>query len=450
MKQKDRRGGRPPKKRYQSEEAVAAAAAQAELQRQQKIQKQVKSLLLQSRVKTGYNVDDQKQGTNAPRQKEKIPPINTSPLSDTYSICNHLPNTLKTLDDVLTPLDDQYISKQPRASDVHIKDDLERVRFNKQMVEWFKSRLPDSHLNFMKVLASGLYGTVVLVQDNQLVQSFIKDMMHDSEFRVYGHMLLGKEEEDDCLIFPPTNSNSSSPSHLRIKDTSMALKIEFITNVEDEMNMIKENRIHRHVVGFTKQMVMHDGSTQLFSGKSFFPEFIFAGTYTNGPCNARFRVSAMSYMDKPMTLMKYLEKDNKFDALMYAMLEKEILTMWLAGFSHADLHYMNILMVEETFGDEHMYVPKVIDFGYSVAIPQVYVQRIERNWKLNWQKESYMNIANRGLLKHVRDRFKDMKFLEFNWEGSLLANLRKLYKLSPENIVDARRKLHNTTNPAPS
>jgi hypothetical protein len=238
------------------------------------------------------------------------------------------------------------------------------------------------------------------------------------------------------------------------RETQVVVKVQPLLSKAASKAAYVEDYVHRKVNDFRTVLDCRgeDGGAtvhQVWRGSRIAPAFLFgclvrAATdsfpaFSQQP--SAFRVTFMQLVEDPLTLHAYMKLYMEVDELMYVHLERCVMTMWLSGYAHCDLHTGNVMMVFDR--NVHRHVPVLIDFGYAVRLDQEVVDSLKAEWSIQWQSPDYMRIDN-AKLRHFTKVRKYMDGLHaFNWEGKLLHDIRDNFRLDPAKIVHERKQLHH-------
>lgn len=118
-------------------------------------------------------------------------------------------------------------------------------------------------------------------------------------------------------------------------------------------------------------------------------------------------------------------------ASQYANIEKAIVSLWLLGAAHADLHPGNV------FFDSKCNRTTIIDFGFGMVLPRQFVKKMEK-YDLA-EVAGNRAFYNDGLGSYMNQIQQGRGYAWYNPEGKLIRYLRGLVR-DPQNIEDARHR----------
>lgn len=227
----------------------------------------------------------------------------------------------------------------------------------------------------------------------------------------------------------------------------VALKVELLTCSHDERSTVKENLVLRHLCEARSVVECGSGDRHSFVGRPVYPAFFGGGTLPESAETRghRYRVSFMALLDQPVTMHAYLLMHYELTPYQYVLLERAVLTTWLAGVAHADLHFGNVLMVLERQDDgAWLHVPRLVDMGMAVRLAPEHVEQVRAGWARGWDSAEYLDVCPPDVRTYVLERLAAQQYSYFNWEGNLLAALRSMFGIRGEDIVSARQRLYAT------
>lgn len=126
---------------------------------------------------------------------------------------------------------------------------------------------------------------------------------------------------------------------------------------------VHESQAHKHL---TTRCVSLKCAARQICAKDISPKFYFAGADPS----ARIFVTFMEFVSGE-TLFNYLGR-RPMTAVTYLVIEKAIVTMWLTGIVHGDLHEDNIMISPN--GTKAW----IIDFGFAVVLPSNRMEALKR------------------------------------------------------------------------
>jgi serine/threonine protein kinase len=199
------------------------------------------------------------------------------------------------------------------------------------------------------------------------------------------------------------------------------------------LDNVHESQAHRHL---TTRCVSLKCAARPVCARDISPKFYFGGADPT----ARLFITVMEFVNGD-TLYKYLSKRSNITASTYLAIEKAIVTMWLTGIVHGDLHEDNIMISPN--GSKAW----VIDFGFAVVLPPNRLEALKRVMDdVPNVSESlansvwYAKNALQGYVNSVLAVHRGMDW--YNADGKLL---RGMYLKVPANqrsqIKALRRKL---------
>jgi hypothetical protein len=283
----------------------------------------------------------------------------------------------------------------------------------------------------------------------------------------------------------------SSPAALAAQPPDVLLKIVAVRNRFDEMDAYKESAVHQQVSSFRGAIELRrrsasgggGASSELrrhaFAGRLACPLFLASGTLgaaqakqlllpgsssapsarapAPAPHAARlhggYRLTFMAPVREAQTLGSYLLSGGAVSEALYVRLERAVLTVWLAGYAHCDLHPHNVLLGAFYDGDgraehEHKQQPAIIDFGGALKLHAGLVGGVRARWARSWADpaapahlDGYVGARVREYAQKRVAAMGDPRLL--NWEGALLRGLFHAFHLDAARVVAERRKLYS-------
>lgn len=110
-------------------------------------------------------------------------------------------------------------------------------------------------------------------------------------------------------------------------------------------------------------------------------------------------------------LSSFLKQKKHLSALQYALIERAILTLWVLGAVHADLHTGNM------FIDDKSRRVTIIDFGYAMVLPKGMGKKVKTALNKGADLELLWNSKTVGLQKYVNAIQGGREFAWYNPEA---------------------------------
>lgn len=162
------------------------------------------------------------------------------------------------------------------------------------------------------------------------------------------------------------------------------------------------------------QAWLHDQETTFqgtkICGSEVVPPVFYAGLLEGTGATGMAFITVMG--EAPgQPLNHYLKEKKHLTALQYALIEKAILTLWVLGAIHADLHTGNM------FIDDKTQKVTIIDFGYAMVLPKVMGKKVRTALNKGADLEHLWNSKTVGLQKYVNAVQGGRDFVWYNPEA---------------------------------
>lgn len=222
-----------------------------------------------------------------------------------------------------------------------------------------------------------------------------------------------------CLSHYVIGSPAQAPKEVIIKVQELK-RFEDIANVRKECKL--QAWVHSHCVAIQGEK---------FEGWKITPPLYYAGLLSGVTGTLFITVMGKAKGD---SLFSMLTTKGVLTAAQYVSIEKAIITLWILGVSHADLHPGNI------FFEPRSNEVTIIDFGYGMVLPNHIATQlqafdfVDRNGNIAFFNESY------GLAEYTNSVQRGRGHAWYNPEGKLLRYLRGIVK-DKVNIEAARQKM---------
>lgn len=306
---------------------------------------------------------------------------------------------------------------------------------------WLARQVP-GFLNIAAFISRGAYGQVFIVK-------------HGWQAVVQALAQWGTQRTWSRSVTRPARQGGTAAAELSAdiqRLPAVVLKIQSLDEKVRFYQAINEERFARHVAA--ARILTHAGKLR---GRDCFTKTLFGATVNTGepimrtvsPC----RFTVMGYISEPITLRQYMKTQLPYTAQDYVLLERAVMTMWLSGVLHCDLHYDNVLLsYQHEFVEKHKYVyrPYIIDFGYAIPFPEHMRSQVLQAWNADWNSTRLdFMVAEAEAL--VKDRKAGEGFDEINWDVKLLKAVRDHYHITAADIHAARQQLYqarHTSNTA--
>lgn len=227
---------------------------------------------------------------------------------------------------------------------------------------------------------------------------------------------------------------------LREKTAGRAVvKLQVLQSRNGRRTAVKEDLVLRYInqVHPSRLRARIDNCETLATGEQAFPEFLYGCTMWTP--SGVFRLSFLSYLEGSLTLGSFLVRfgTRAFTVRHYVQLERALMTLWLAGFVHGDVHDSNVMMVPRA-GAPTEYDPYLIDLGFAVRLPEEVVKEMADLWRVDYLTER-MRMFTRAAVNVVRTRLIQRGYKSANPDWKFLAGIRQVLRLSDADILRERQ-----------
>jgi hypothetical protein len=229
---------------------------------------------------------------------------------------------------------------------------------------------------------------------------------------IYGHLYTVKYTEAVLDFMRDTLTNHVIGKKKPAKGETVVVKIT-VPRLYQAWRLFVRDNVHEAAA----LSYVSDACTKLtcsrntVCGSKIAPRFYFAGAEPD----RNLFVTIMSLV-QGVTLARALGGGRDVTARLYVAVEKAVVSMWLMGVAHADLHWGNI-MVD---GDE----AKIVDYGYAVIIPPERRAAIKKD--VEQQLEALSSLSNAAWYsgsqtgKYVNAVMASRRFSQYNPDGKML------------------------------
>ncbi|GAQ92461.1 Protein kinase-like protein containing BRO family, N-terminal domain [Klebsormidium nitens] len=167
-------------------------------------------------------------------------------------------------------------------------------------------------------------------------------------------------------------------------------------------------------------------------GSEVVPPIFYAGLLDGGEKGMVF-ITVMG--EAPgVVLREFLtRRSNRLTGFEYALIERAILTLWLLGVVHADLHEANI------FIDEKSEKVTIIDFGYALILPKARATQVRTALDQGANMNTLWNDKKTGLRMNVNAIQAGRRYDWYNPEAKAARYFRTLVAAEDKPTLSANR-----------
>ncbi|GAQ90995.1 Putative kinase family protein, partial [Klebsormidium nitens] len=168
-------------------------------------------------------------------------------------------------------------------------------------------------------------------------------------------------------------------------------------------------------------------------GSEVVPPVFYAGLLDGGRRMGMVFITVMG--EAPgVVLREFLRRrSNELTGFEYALIERAILTLWLLGVVHADLHEENI------FIDEKSEKVTIIDFGYALILPKAKATQVRAALNHGANTNTLWNDKKTGLRKYVNAIQGGRGYDWYNPEAKVARYFRTLVDDEDKTTLSANR-----------